>query len=278
MKKLKIFSIISGIVLGTVLSVAGISQASSVFAPYQEGTGTSSAGYVLQSQGTSSFAKWVATSTLGISANPASPASSIQFNNAGVFGGSANATLDGTGNITANSFIKSGGLCGRRRRRRAAEEGMKGSGIGEGGGGGEGGGRGGEGRKGGVGGATSTARSRRASPARPSQGGRRGPPPRGFSHGAARLATAGTERDRVSPPPPNSAVARKAAPRTDFPWRAARDARERACAAHASRGRARAREAGGEKPGGRETGCWKAWGQREAENWERGGRRGGTDE
>ncbi len=41
--------------------------------------------------------------------SPASPSGSIQYNNGGVFGGSSNATLDGSGNITANSFIKTGG-------------------------------------------------------------------------------------------------------------------------------------------------------------------------
>ena len=59
-KKLKIFSIIASLFL-----IAFSAQATTIFAPYQLGTATPTLGYLLQSQGTSSFPKWVATSTLG---------------------------------------------------------------------------------------------------------------------------------------------------------------------------------------------------------------------
>lgn len=60
-KKLKIFLIIA-----FLFSIAFSVKAYSIFAPYQEGTGTATTGYLLQSQGTSSFPQWVATSSLGI--------------------------------------------------------------------------------------------------------------------------------------------------------------------------------------------------------------------
>ncbi len=62
-------------------------------------------GMVLQTTG--SAVKWVATSTLGISGGggtPASPSGSIQYNDSGSFGGSSNATLNSTGDITAVSL------------------------------------------------------------------------------------------------------------------------------------------------------------------------------
>ncbi len=97
--------ILLGILIGLGLTAGVAYAATSVFNSNQVGSSPSN-GKVLQTNGTTST--WVATSTLGFSGGsgtPASPTNSLQFNNAGAFGGSANLLFTGGNAVFLNGTL-----------------------------------------------------------------------------------------------------------------------------------------------------------------------------
>lgn len=100
------------LIVSTLLAIAlaPMAYAATVFAPYQEGTGTATSGYVLTSNGTSSFASWQAPA----STTPGGSNTQIQFNDSSAFGGSAKLTFNKTSGdvIMSTGHLRLGGTDG----------------------------------------------------------------------------------------------------------------------------------------------------------------------